>query len=60
MSIKLPEVVITSLNLPVSIKFKGDLCDSSFKKKITLAKHKITKHSKNNSTSTSKTGEEQF
>ena len=55
-SVKLPKVVKASSNIPANLKFKCDMCDSSFKKKITLEKHKNTKHSSSNQ----KIGEGQF
>ena len=59
MSKKPPEGVNDNSSKPAKIKFKCDKCDSSFKKNITLEKHKNTKHSKNNSTSNRKIGEGQ-
>ena len=52
------EVVNASANIPANIKFKCDMCNSRFKKKITLEKHKNTKHGKNNLSV--KIGEGQF
>ena len=60
MSIKIPDVVNSSSNIPVDIKFKCNMCDLSFKKNITIAKHKNIKQIKNNSTSTSKIQEGKF
>ena len=60
MSIKLPGVVNSSSNIPVNIKFKCNMCNLSFKKNITLAKHKNIKQIKNNSTFTSKIQKGQF
>ena len=34
-SVKLPEVVKSCSNIPANLKIKCDMCDSSFKKKIT-------------------------
>ena len=42
LSLKHPQVV------NANIKCQCDMCESSFKKKVTLDKHKNTKHMKNN------------
>ena len=46
LNVKLPEAVNASLNIPVKIKCKCDMCDASFKQKITLEKHRNSKHNK--------------
>ena len=55
--IKIHEEIIDSANIPEQIKFKCDLCSSSFKKKITLQKHKNTKHDPNYCSPKKKLGE---
>ena len=45
---KIPEVVNADSNKPANIQLKCDMCDSRFKEKITLEKHKDTKHSQHN------------
>lgn len=57
---KIPEVINASLNIPLKVKFKCDMCDSTFKKKITLEKHKNTKHNINDCSTKKKIGEGQF
>ena len=42
------------------MKFKCDVCDSTFKKKITLEKQKNTKHNLKDCSSKKKIGEGQF
>ena len=59
-NIQSPEVVNAGSNIPAKIKFKCDMCTSSFKKKITLEKHKNIKHSKIYCISNKKIGEGQF
>ena len=57
---KLSDAVNDSANIPVKIKFKCDMCDASFKKKITLQKHRNSKHNNINCFPNKKIGERQF
>ena len=45
--VKIHEEIGDSSNIPDKTKFKYDLCIASFKKEITLKKHKNTKHNPN-------------
>ena len=58
--VKIHEEIIESANIPEKIKFKCDLCSSSFKKEITLQKHKNTKHDPNYCSPKKKIGEGSF
>ena len=59
-NVKLPELVNARSNITANTKSKCDLCDASFKKRITLEKHKNTKHKHSYSSSNKKLGEGQF
>ena len=54
------KAVNDSTNIPVKIKFNCDMCDASFKKKITLQKHWNSKHNNINCSPNRKIGEGQF
>ena len=54
------EAVNARSNIPMSIKFKCDMCDANFKKKSTLEKHMNSKHNKTDCSPNKKIGEGQF
>ena len=59
-AVQIHEEIIESANIPEKIKFKCDLCSSSFKKEITLQKHNNTRHDPNYCSPKEKIGEGRF
>ena len=58
--VKIHEEIVDSSNIPDKTKFKCDLCAASFKKEITLQKHKNTKHDPNYFSPNKKIGKGKF
>ena len=54
------EVLNDRSNIPLSIKFKCDMCDENFKKKSPLGKHKNSNHNKTNCSPNKKMEEGHF